>query len=520
MAILALSAWALASPVGASPDDDYHLASAWCATNVDTEQCGLVPEKSERSVPNSLLASPCYAFKSTESASCQGAMFEDTNNFVTSDRGNFSGAYPPVYYSVMHLLAGSNIEVSAMLMRVLNILIFVGLTGVLYAILPVSRRPTLVWAWAISLVPLGMFLIASNNPSSWAIISAGTIWISLLGFLETTGARKIGLGLVATIATIVGAGARADAAAYAVVAVVVVLLLTARWDRKWILSTLLPLGLAALAAAFYLSTSQSTLVSSGLHSASDAAAGPGLKSLLINNLLNVPSLWAGVFGTWGLGWLDTTLPAVVWVAGLGCFGALAFSGLISESVRKLLAVTVVLAAVWIIPTYILLKSETFVGSEVQPRYILPLIVMLGGIAILHVGGTQLALSRGQIIALVSALSVSNALSLHFNMRRYLTGTDALGLNLDTNREWWWDIPILPMTVWIVGSVAFVALLLILAPSITRPRTVQSKRKEPGVRSDGDVDSAQPRVECEGAAHGAPPVPVRPQAEVVAGRALG
>ena len=31
LAILALACWALASPVGSSPDDNFHLASIWCA---------------------------------------------------------------------------------------------------------------------------------------------------------------------------------------------------------------------------------------------------------------------------------------------------------------------------------------------------------------------------------------------------------------------------------------------------------------------------------------------------------
>ena len=36
--LFALAAWAVASPVGAAPDDDFHLASIWCATG-DDERC-------------------------------------------------------------------------------------------------------------------------------------------------------------------------------------------------------------------------------------------------------------------------------------------------------------------------------------------------------------------------------------------------------------------------------------------------------------------------------------------------
>ena len=31
---VALGSWVLASPVGSSPDDDYHMASIWCGQGV------------------------------------------------------------------------------------------------------------------------------------------------------------------------------------------------------------------------------------------------------------------------------------------------------------------------------------------------------------------------------------------------------------------------------------------------------------------------------------------------------
>ncbi len=492
LAILALSAWALASPVGASPDDDYHLASTWCATNEDTSLCHLATEEDERSVPNALLIAPCYAFDANESAACQGDSFDTYGDFVDSDRGNFSGAYPPVYYLTMNLFASTNIELSAVVMRIVNVVLFVALTTALYALLPAQRRPTLLWSWAISLVPLGMFLVASNNPSAWAIISAGTLWLALLGFFETTGARKIALGLLAVIATVMGAGSRADAAVYAVIAVGVVTLLTARWERRWILSALLPIVLVMVAIVFYLSTGQSTLVSSGLNSTPNDGVEQNSLGLILHIFLNVPGLWVGVFGNWGLGWLDTLMPAVVWVAGLGCFAALAFSGLASRSLRKLLAVLMVLAALWIIPTFILVQSQVAVGSEVQPRYILPLIVMLGGVALLNARGPRLILSKIQVLGVIAALSVANALALHYNLRRYVTGADQNGLNLDSNLEWWWNIPVGPGAIWILGSLAFAALLVLLAGSITRPSTRRGStpKSRAGEENNNRNDSAR------------------------------
>jgi len=370
----------------------------------------------------------------------------------------------------MNLFVTSNIEFSVVLMRMVNILLFIGLTTLLYLLLPAKRRSPLVWGLAITLVPLGLFLIASNNPSSWAIISAGTLWISLVGYFECSGVKKVGLGIIAALSTVIGAGARADSAIYAVVAIGAVVLLTARLNRRWILSALLPFAMAITAAAFYLSTQQSLAAISGLPGYADRGQTHGWPEMLVKNLFFVPSLWAGAFGHSGLGWMDTGMPAVVWVGGFGCFAALTFAGLASLSTRKLLAISTVLGALWLFPTYVSMRTGTIAGSGIQPRYILPVMVVLGGVVLFQIGRVSLRLSKAQVVTLVSVLSIANAISLHVNIRRYVTGSDVGSWNLNTAVEWWWRIPFSPMIVWAVGSISFAAFLVIMAmgTALTRP----------------------------------------------------
>ena len=473
LAILALMSWALASPVGSSPDDDYHLASIWCAAGDNANECRTVGDETKRAVPEALTRSACFRYKPEQSAACQGKNFDaGQSGLVTTSRGNFSGSYPPLYYLTMNLFVISKIDVSVVLMRIVNILLVVGLFTVLYMLLPVNRRLSLVWGLAISVVPLGLFVVASNNPSAWAIISAGTLWISLVGYFESSGAKKAGLGAIAALSTVLGAGARADAAVYAVIAIGAVVLLTARLNRRWIMSALLPFALAVTAAVLFFTTRQSSIGLSGMPIGSGAPSQAlSWRDLFLANSLNVPSLWVGVFGTWGLGWLDTAVPAVVWVGSLGCFAALAFAGLVSHSTRKLLALTMTLGALWLIPTYVSVQSGVIGGPQVQPRYILPLMILFGGIALFHVGGESLRLSKLQVVALVSTLSVANALALHFNMRRYTTGVGGKSRNPNTANEWWWSIPVSPASVWVVGSLSFAAFLMIIAMGtlFTRPQ---------------------------------------------------
>jgi len=151
-----------------------------------------------------------------------------------------------------------------------------------------------------------------------------------------------------------------------------------------------------------------------------------------------------------------------------------YTGLIFSSVRwfsfkQSVAVSLAFLALVIIPLYILTVSGLSVGQQVQPRYLLPLIALLGATA-LYRGSSALGLelTRGQVWIIGAGLFVANTISLHLNARRYITGMDQQGVNLDEDIEWWWsEFMLSPNVVWLGGSVSF-ALFLV---SIWKLRTV-------------------------------------------------
>jgi len=124
---------------------------------------------------------------------------------------------------------------------------------------------------------------------------------------------------------------------------------------------------------------------------------------------------------------------------------------------------------WALPVYVLTRGGDIVGQAVQPRYILPLIVLLGGMLMLTKGSQRIAFTRSQLVLVVGTLSVVQFVSLHMNIRRYVTGIDGAGLNLNANLEWWWNIPFSPMVVWIGGSIAYALLVAIVVREVSRTR---------------------------------------------------
>jgi hypothetical protein len=463
LALLALGSWAFSSPIGSSPDDDFHLTSIWCANDARTDLCAPGPTPAERVVPPAVLSAPCFAYDETKSGSCQFALLDKpTEPSVTTDRGSFQANYPPVYYAFMNTFASDNLLVSALAMRLVNILLIIGITAALYTLLPHSRRSSLLWGWLITMVPLGLFLVASNNPSSWAIIGVGTSWLALVGYFETSGVRRWLLGGLFALTVTMAAGARADAAIYTILGSAVAIGLTVRRGRiSWLLA-ILPAVFAVIALLFFFASRQSTVVTGGL--GSDAAADIPLSGfgLLAFNLLNVPELWAGVFGGWPLGWLDTGLPAIVVFGGLGVFVAVVFVGIGVMSWRKEAAALALVLVLWLLPTYVLMAGGNAVGQNVQPRYLLPLIIMLAGVAVFTVGQSRVRLTRVQTVLVGVTLAITQSVSLHINIRRYITGVDIQGANLNEVVEWWWrSFPFTPMALWAIGSLSFAALVLVL-----------------------------------------------------------
>ncbi|QAY74581.1 DUF2142 domain-containing protein [Agromyces protaetiae] len=459
LGFVALGAWAISSPVGSSPDDDYHLVSIWCGLG-DREGICETPENAEpggdtRMVPRSLfIDAVCYSYKPAVGAACMGDL--DGAGLTETARGNFVGDYPPVFYGVMSLFVGEHIEASVLVMRFFNAALFVAFLSVLTWLTPAARRAAVVLPVVATAVPLGMFIIASVNPSSWALLSASTLWISLYNFFETTGRRRWLFAGLAALALVLGAGARADAAAYAGLAIVGVLILEARRTKAFWLSAIVPAVFIVVAIVFYRSSGQSSAASGGL----GTVPGGQFARELFQAFIAVPDLWAGMLGRWGLGWLDTAMPALVWVSSLAIFAAVVFAGLARSGVRKYLAAGLMFAALWGVPTLLQAQSHAPVGNYIQPRYILPIAILVVAFALVATR-ERIDFSPAQIVVIVLALTAANSLALHTNIRRYVTGLDNSGVNLSYGVEWWWGEGVTPMVAWLIGSLAFGLCLALL-----------------------------------------------------------
>lgn len=474
LALVALLMWALASPAGSSPDDDYHLSSIWCAHGI-SDHCGAVAgDPATRILPWEVNAvSACFAFHSETSASCQAGL--DKVPDAPRNLGNWNGGYPPLFYDGMGFLVTNRLGTSVFLMRGLNALITVGMISALVLLVPRRLRSLATIPLLVTCVPLGISLFASTNPSSWTVLGIATFWPALYASFETQGGRFVLLQAFAFLAMLLAAGSRADGCLFIAMSVVLVLLLRLRQiPSHW--SVLVTCAVCVLVSLlFFVHAGQSGALTNGLGPAPAPAPGtvaPTWFALAVTNLQALPTLWFGSlgYGPMGvLGWLDTPFPGVVGFFATAVWLVVVFGAWKHMTVAKAFAVGMLGLALVVYPVVVLGRSGLTVGSGFQSRYELPLLVMLAGVSLLRDDDGALRLHWFQTGVLVLALVVAHTISLFTQIRRYVTGLDVSGFRLDRGREWWWHGPLSATAVWVAGSVAFAVTASLLLTLASKPR---------------------------------------------------
>lgn len=455
-ALLTLCAWSFASPVGSSPDDDFHLASIWCGIGERTGLCELPDEAANaaptsRMVPAALINSPCFAFKPEQDAGCWDPAVQE---LALVERANVDNLYPRLFYGTASLFASTDPQLSVIAIRLANSAFAVAfLTAVCFA-LPRSVRPALLISVIATAIPLGVFIYASTNPSSWAMLSAATVWTSLYGATRATGRRRWLLCALALIGAVLGAGARADAAIFAVYGVALALVLGVRGLRSQIWPLVTGVLICIVSGAFYLGARQGGAAFGGLENAPNALTLPQH----ISNLLELPSLWTGALGQSSLGWFDTRMPAAVWVLATAAFAGALFIGIRRPTRRRMIAIVLSLLAMWSVPFVMLAQSNAVVGNTVQPRYLLPLMLIAVGVASLRPDAER-AWDGFRYAFASTCLWLALTIGMHQNIARYTSGGSGDAVDPGASAEWWWPGAPAPLAVWIVGSVAFAGVLV-------------------------------------------------------------
>lgn len=478
---LALVGWALTSPVGSSPDDDYHLSSIWCAGGERKGVCEIdETNDAARLIPRSVaFAHECFAYEASVTAACAA---DSDDSLVPTERvNNTAGLYPALFYKTMNLLVGPDEQRSVLIMRLMNAALAAGLVALALRVLWPAVRSAVLVVVLVIYVPLGLFIIPSTNPSSWTITGITSLFAFGLALASRTSwrSRRTWILLAATVfSAVLAIGSRVDAAAYVVLVVAVVFALTGvrRIRKGWIASLILAvLALVGLAQFATFGTPGSGEMG-GM-----GGAEPSI-GLLLTNIVYLPVYLSGAVGAMALGWNDTPLPPMVFVFGVLAMGALAYRGMAGMSRRKALGVALALAAVVVVPLAFLQREGLGVGEVVQARYLLPLILVLFAtlsLAVPYARPTDsgLPMPRGFAWLLGVVMFGTASLSLWVNAHRYASGSTRGLFDIDLELEWTGLIALpLPLIValGVLATLIYVAAGTLGVYSDGRPATVGTR----------------------------------------------
>lgn len=469
--------WAVANPMGASPDEPAHIVRAAALVNQE-ELTEVRPGVWHADLPwiyGITHEMPgCFAFDSTKPASCWPQDFGD----VAEVRGTTTtaGNYNPLYYAVVGLpaLLPPGLDVLYLMRLTSAVLCSLCLALGLRTVAETARRRWTVAAVAVAITPMAVFMNSTVNPNAVEVAAGLGLWLTLLLTLRDPDPDPV---LVrrrwwrAGFLVVLLVNAKAFSPLYLAIIVVAVAVLAGWRPVRSVLTDRrawpgLALGVVGSVAAVLWTLGAGAVSGAGI------VAYPELGyRRALNNVLRLTSSYVEQqFGRFG--WHDTPAPGTVYLLLAAALGLLVVLALAVGRRREWLALVGVAALVVALPVVLQVPNASQVGLPWQGRYLMAVSVgvpLIAGVLLdarFEVAGR---VARRVSWILLAVAGVVQVMSFWENLRRYVAGTSAPWFE-PVDAPWAPPLPaplLLAAAVVAVGAV--VALLVWLArDAVPRP----------------------------------------------------
>jgi hypothetical protein len=463
--LVVLVCWALASPPGSNSDDEYHLAGIWCAHGEQTQICSIDEATGQKSVPRQIqrYSGPqgffCYVGNEKASSRCIRELSPEVVLELYPTGRISEGQYPSGFYKANGLLVSGDISWSILKMRFLQVslamLVFIA------ALFTARKNVTQILSVLfIGFVPIGLWVVPSTQPGSWAITGLVSLIIYLIGLTQSK--TKVNLIIIlvgSSFSVFLAMQSRRDS----ILTLLIVLVLFLISQYGIIFGQPIQRFMRVFVPTLFLSVT--ALVHFRFRSLGSLFQWSGFtETNVFEGVLSIaPSVVIGLIGgSMQLGSPDFAPPLIVLLLmtiGLGTYLASVWPATTKETKASAVVGGVLLFA---LPLRFFLEN---VGSPVS-RYIY--VIYLGSLILIAVStkvGIADALNHRVISNRVILFSVAmaHAFAFHQTLRRYVFGTNTSRFDLNFGAEWWWTRGPSPMSVWLIGSVSFS-----IAMSLTLP----------------------------------------------------
>jgi hypothetical protein len=386
---LILILWAYSTPIASGPDDDFHVQSALCAHGNQENLC----IKSQTSKFFLVPAQIKYAYECQVKTGpeCLSSELRPTGMYRTDRVNAGMSFYPDLFYFVQGFMVGNNLESSIFKMRLLSIGVVMALLSATYAAVSKRLKRTLIGTLTFAVTPVCMWLLASNNPSSWAIVGSLTFFINLMNLFDKNPENQILSIALLLISSVVAVSSRSDAAVGLLIVTVVWIASQLKCGSINNIQTRVKLIVGIVVT--YMATSLFAARQTGmLINGDDQVQQRDFTRDLLHNIASLPDLILGNMslsisslseGSWeflgGVSRLNVGIPSIVglfyiFVLALALNGGFRAIDNANKMFVQTICSVIALGALWLLQI-----NHSRVGNLVQPRYLMPLFLI--GVAV-------------------------------------------------------------------------------------------------------------------------------------------
>ena len=359
----------------------------------------------------------------------------------------------------MHHLVGPNMTQSVLAMRILNATI-ASLLFLSQAVLCTNKK-YLSWltGFSFTVIPLGMSLIASINPSGWAITGIANSWMFLLiakTMPKEERNKKIAAWALWALAGFMCIASRFDATIFLVITNLIVFAASSNLIKK--INWRYLVGAATLIISFFVIwwnyfpflNWASRFTTTPLN-----PNGPSLHIWITHWIINVISIPIEAFGEGRLGAEIVDIPRVVPILGIALLGAaLLFAFLQVNRMQLFVTCSSFMFMTAVVMRIANMELDLF---NVSGRYILPLVPYIVGSCVYFSSSPIQLMEVPQLRRIVIVcMTIAHALSMYAVVEQNVMGT-SFGIQILKvgTEEWWWtESPIGPNFLIVIGSFCF------------------------------------------------------------------
>ena len=451
---ICLSSWSVSAPINSGLDPTFHLANIWCGWGESPGKCensGLRNFGYAADVPSALHGLDSSDLKEQEIAQ--------------SDAKSF-------FYSVMRVFVSNNATASVLIMRLFQSLIS---SLIFWSLLHFSKkrmRTAIVSAWTFTVVPIVISTVPQTTPRSWAYLSGMSSWAYLMLALERSknNQKASKLWILYTFSIFLAIASRWDATLFVAFSSALILAIHFLKEDKITIRTFMWFAVGGTSLLLV-----ARIIFPRLASYTTFNFGSTFTSgKTIFQLIHIPENVADGLGL-GVRLVDLG-PNLIGIIGVMLFAYALSRSLTNSNVFQVLSVVSIAIFIFLAMYRITLNWPEQIGPS--GVYVVQLLTVMLGLAIALSNHDQdFLLKTSHQAMFISLLGITHALALFSRMEWAVRPNNELNdtyFNLSLNGGWWWNSPIGPNIVFLIGALAFPAWLIVSWSAVAKtPHEISS-----------------------------------------------